>query len=129
MVVDNPTSPGHLSSERTLLPSSSSSVGNEHVLGEGYKHVDVRPPTAAGAVAAATRARIDIEIALRRTHNEQLASCAKDEAGNVRGAERIVRDLEQHRSRLRSSLRDVRDLQTRMVERASSLDEVIKVQA
>jgi hypothetical protein len=39
-------------------------VGNDDVLGEGYnvQSVDVRPTNAAGDVAAATRARIDIEV-------------------------------------------------------------------
>jgi hypothetical protein len=68
IAVDNPTTLGHLSSERTLLPSSSSSVGNGDVLGEGYnvRHADVRPTNAMGDVRAATHARIDVEVALRQ---------------------------------------------------------------
>jgi hypothetical protein len=39
MAIDNSTSPGHLPSERTLLPSSSLSVRNGDVLDEDYSEI------------------------------------------------------------------------------------------
>jgi hypothetical protein len=109
VVVDNPTSSGH------------------PVHGHGYEPATGLHP--AGDVLAATGARIDIEIDLRLAHNEKFASCVKDEAVNVRDAERVARDLERHRSTLRLALRDARNAQTVMVERASGLDDVAKLDA
>ena len=71
-------------------------------------------------------ARIAGEVALRRVHKDLVASCAKDEAANVRGAERIACDRKENQLRLRLSLEHAMVLRTLTIERASKLNDDLK---
>jgi hypothetical protein len=66
------------------------------------------------------------ELALRRAHNDLVASCARDKAANVRGAERIARDLNEDQLRLRLSLEQAGVLRALTAERASKPNDDLK---